>query len=82
MLLSEVIKKCTKDKRTSVFLQEDKISLNYQSIKTLDTNKQLTKAVSWSKIKKLFLTNNNLIKLDGLGVFSNLTHLSLSQNSI
>ena len=57
---------------------EEKISLNYQGIKQLDTNRKLPTKINWSKVKRLFLTNNNLVKLDGIEVFSNLTHLSLS----
>lgn len=39
-------------------------------------------AFQFAKVKKLFLSHNNLTSLEGIAHFPNLTHLSLSHNKL
>ena len=65
------------------FVSQDKISLSFQQIHTLDPGS--ISAVSLHKcrkIQKLFLSHNHLSTLEGIESFPDLTQLSISHNRL
>ena len=78
----------SRTRQTSITITGDKLSLNYQEITSLkiermSSNSQMQETLNqFLKVKKLFLSHNSLETLDGIELFPNLTHLSISHNKL
>ena len=83
------VAKVASKKQAPLTLTGDKLSLNYQEISSLQIERhgfslmqQKALAFQFAKVKKLFLSYNNLTSLEGIEHFPNLTHLSVSYNKL
>jgi len=68
--------------KTSGFINSSKLSLNYKMISAIAPIKSPLSIEQYKRIKKLYISHNNLRSLEGLEYFTQLTHLSISYNKI
>ena len=76
--LESELKKLLENKNKSRDLKFDKISLLSKNIQSIGNGIPL----AFCNITRLYLSNNNIISLEGIEQFANLTHLSISYNLI
>ena len=76
--LESELKKLLENKNKSKNMKLDKISFLSKNIQSIGNGIPLI----FCNITRLYLSNNNLISLEGIEQFANLTHLSISYNLI
>ena len=76
--LESELKKLLEDKNKSRDIKLDKISFLSKNIQSIGNGIPLI----FCNITRLYLSNNNIISLEGIEQFANLTHLSISYNLI
>ena len=76
--LESELKKLLENKNKSKNMKLDKISFLSKNIQSIGNGIPLI----FCNITRLYLSNNNIISLEGIEQFANLTHLSISYNLI
>ena len=76
--LESELKKLLENKNKSKDIKLDKISFLSKNIQSIGNGIPLI----FCNITRLYLSNNNIVSLEGIEQFANLTHLSISYNLI